>query len=88
MGEYRDFLRYALISLLALAAIIVFWNILVTYLGDVAVFLYRYEATLIPVMLLIVGIMTVSALHLEPKKILLYPFRWIRLKLGEPRKNN
>ena len=64
---------------------IVFWNILVTYLGDVAVFLYRYEAVLIPVMLIFVGIMTASALHLEPKKRLLYPLGWIRLRLGESR---
>lgn len=81
MGEYRGFLRYALISLIALAAMIVFWNILVTYLGDVAVVLYRYEALLIPAMLLLVGILSASALHLEPKKILLYPVRWIRIRL-------
>ena len=81
MGEYRDFLRYALVSLIALTAMIVFWNILVTYLGDVAVVLYRYEAFLIPVMLLFVGIFSASALHLEPKKRLLYPIRWIRLRL-------
>ena len=81
MGEYRGFLRYVLISLIALAAMIVFWNILVTYLGDVAVVLYRYEGVLIPAMLLLVGILSASALHLEPKKFLLYPVRWIRIRL-------
>ena len=85
MGEYRDFLRYALISLIALAAMIVFWNILVAYLGDVAVVLYRYEGPLLLAMLLFVGIISASALHLEPKKRLLYPVRWIRLRLGESR---
>ena len=86
MGEYRDFLRYALISLIALAAMIIFWNILVTYLGDVAVVLYRYEALLIPAMLLLVGIISASALHLEPRKRLLYPFRWILLRLSRESK--
>ena len=85
MGEYRDFLRYALISLIALAAMIVFWNIVVAYLGDVAVVLYRYEGGLLLAMLLFVGIISASALHLEPKKRLLYPVRWIRLRLGESR---
>ncbi len=64
---------------------ILFWNILVTYLGDVTVVLYRYEGVLIPAMLLLVGIITASALHLESKKRLLYPVRWIRLRLGESR---
>jgi hypothetical protein len=58
----------------------------VTYLGDVAVILYRYEVVLIPAMLLLVGIISASALQLEPKKRLLYPVRWIRLKLGESKK--
>jgi hypothetical protein len=86
MGEYRDFLRYALISIIALAAMIAFWNMLVTYLGDIAVILYKYEVVLIPAMLLLIGIISASALHLEPKKRLLYPVRWIRLKLGELKK--
>ena len=81
MGGYRDFLRYALTSLIALAAMIVFWNILVAYLGDVAVVLYRYEEVFLIAMFLFVGIFTASALHLEPKRRLLYPFRWIRLRL-------
>jgi hypothetical protein len=81
MGEYRDFLRYALISLIALAAMIVFWNVLVAYLGDVALVLYRYEGILLLAMLLFVGILSASALHLEPKRRLLYPVRWIRLRL-------
>ena len=81
MGEYRGFLRYALISLIALAAMIVFWNILVTYLGDVAVVLYRYEGVLISAMLLLVGILSASALHFEPKQVLLSPVRWIRIRL-------
>ncbi len=81
MSAYRDFLRYALISLIALAAMIVFWNILVAYLGEVAVVLYRYEGVLLLAMFLFVGFVTASALHLEPMKRLLYPFRWIRLRL-------
>ena len=81
MGEYRDFLRYALISLIALAAMIVFWNVLVAYLGDVALVLYRYEGILLLAMLLFVGILSASALDLEPKRRLLYPVRWIRLRL-------
>ncbi len=81
MGEYRDFLRYALISLIALAAMIVFWNILVTYLGDVAVVLYRYGGVLVFAMLLFVGFLSASALHLEPKKLLLYPIRWVLFRL-------
>jgi len=81
MGEYRDFLRYALISLIALAAMIVFWNLLVTYLGDVAVVLYRYEGVLLLAMFLFIGLLSASALHIEPKKRLLYPVRWIRLRL-------
>jgi len=81
MGAYRDFLRYALVSLIALAAMIAFWNILVTYLGNIAVILYRYEGVLLLAMFLFVGILSVSALHLEPKKRLLYPVRWIRLRL-------
>ena len=81
MGEYRDFLRYALISLIALAAMIVFWNLLVTYLGDVAVVLYRYEGTIVFAMFLFIGLLSASALHLEPKKRLLYPVRWIRFRL-------
>ena len=83
MGEYREFLRYALMSLTALAAMILFWNILMTYLGDVAILLYRYEGVLIPAMFLLVGIITASALHLESKKRQLYPVRWIRFKLRE-----
>ena len=82
MSEYRDFLRYALISIIALAAMIVFWNVLVAYLGDVAVVLYRYEGDLLLAMFLFVGVLTALALHLEPMKRVLYPFRWIRLKLN------
>ncbi len=81
MGEYRDFLRYALISFFALAAMIVFWNILVTYLGDVAIVLYRYEGILILAMFLFVGFLSALALHLEPKQFLLYPIRWIHFRL-------
>jgi hypothetical protein len=81
MGESRDFVRYALISFTALAATIIFWNLLVMYLGDIAVFLYRYEVILIPVMLILVVIISASALHLEPKKRLLYPIRWILIRL-------
>ena len=77
MSEYRAFLRYAMISIIALAAMIVFWNILVAYLGDVAVVLYRYEEVLLIAMFLFVGILTASALHLEPMKRALYPFRRI-----------
>ena len=32
MSAYRDFLRYTMISLIALGAMIAFWYILVTYL--------------------------------------------------------
>ncbi len=53
---------------------------MVTYLGDVAVGLYRYEGLLLA-MLLCVGFLSASALHLEPKKRLLYLVRWIRLRL-------
>jgi hypothetical protein len=81
MSEYRDFLRYALISIIALTAMIVFWNIIVTYVGDVAIVLYRYESPLLIAMFLFMGILTASALHLEPMKCVLYPFRWIRLRL-------
>jgi hypothetical protein len=82
MGEYRDFLRYVLISLFVLAAMIVFWNLLVTYLGDVAVVLYRYEGALVFTMLLCVGFLSASALYLEPKKFLVFPVRWIRIRLN------
>ena len=81
MGEYRDFLKYVLISIMALGAVLVFMKLLVTYLGEVAVVLYRYEAYLIPGMLLFVGILTASVLHLEPGERLLYPFRWIRNRI-------
>ena len=82
MSEYRDFLRYALISIIALAVMIVFWNVPVAYLGDVAVVLYKYEGGLLLAMFLFVGIFTASALHLEPMKRVMYPFRWIRLRLN------
>lgn len=89
MGGYKGFLRYALISLIALSAMIVFWNLLVAYLGDIAVILYRYEGVLLLAMFLFIGILSASALHLEPKKHLLYPVRWIRLRLDrESRKRD
>lgn len=89
MSGYKGFLRYALISLIALSAMIVFWNLLVAYLGDIAVILYRYEGVLLLAMFLFIGILSASALHLEPKKHLLYPVRWIRLRLDrESRKRD
>lgn len=89
MSGYKGFLRYALISLIALSAMILFWNLLVAYLGDIAVILYRYEGVLLLAMFLFIGILSASALHFEPKKHLLYPVRWIRLRLDrESRKRD
>ena len=88
MSAYRDFLRYTMISLIALGAMIVFWYILVTYLGEVAMVLYRYEGVLLLAMFVFVGFLSASALHLEPKRRLLYPVRWIRFRLDrESRKS-
>ena len=88
MSAYRDFLRYTMISLIALGAMIAFWYILVTYLGKVAMVLYRYEGVLLLAMLVFVCFLSASALHLEPKRRLLYPVRWIRFRLDrESRKS-
>ncbi len=81
MGGYRDFLRYTALSLISLGAVIAFMKILTTYLGDFAIILYRYEGILLPGMLLLVGIISASALHLEPMEFILYPLRWIRFRL-------
>jgi hypothetical protein len=82
MGERSGIFRYLLVTLVATGAIISFWTLLTDYLGEFAVFLYRYEHIIIPGMIIFIGIMCASALHLEPVKFLLYPIKLLNHKIN------
>ncbi len=83
MSEIKGFLRYILLSFVALFASLIFWKLLVTYLGDFAIILYKYEIMLIPIFLLFVLYISALTFHLELKKLLLYPFKLVRHKFQE-----
>jgi hypothetical protein len=60
---------------------IAFMKILTSYLGDFSRVLYSFEGGLLLGMLLLIGNVSALILHFEPLETLLYPLRWICLKL-------